>query len=164
MTLYDPRQCELGEGPFWHPERQQFFWFDIVNARLMSRSGSNALEWQFEDMVSAAGWTGHDTLLIASERRLLEFNVTTAAIETVALLEDDNPTTRSNDGRADPHGGFWIGTMGKNAEQDAGAIYRYYRGELRTLFPTITIPNSICFAPDGSHGFFADSTSGRIMK
>jgi hypothetical protein len=41
--------------------------------------------------------------------------------------------TRSNDGRADPFGGFWIGTMGKNAEAGAGALYRYYRGEVVEL-------------------------------
>jgi sugar lactone lactonase YvrE len=51
----------------------------------------------------------------------------------LAPLEADNAATRSNDGRADPFGGFWIGTMGKNAEAGAGALYRYYRGEVVKL-------------------------------
>ena len=58
------------------------------------------------------------------------------------MLEADRPGTRSNDGRADPHGGFWIGTMSKTAAEGEGAIYRYYRGEVRRLHPGITIPNS----------------------
>ncbi len=32
MTVYvfDDRPCKLGEGPFWHPERDLLFWFDIA--------------------------------------------------------------------------------------------------------------------------------------
>lgn len=162
-TLYDDRRCELGEGPLWHPERQQLFWFDILGRRLLTRDDTGPREWRFDEIVSAAGWTGRDTLLIASETRLFEFNLETGASGTVCPLEAENPQTRSNDGRADPHGGFWIGTMGKAAEKRAGAIYRYHRGELRLLFARITIPNSICFAPDGSRAYFADTLSRGIM-
>ena len=41
--------------------------------------------------------------------------------------------------------------MGVFAEADAGAIYRYYKGELRKLFAPITISNAISFSPDGLH-------------
>ena len=34
MMIHDNRQCQLGEGAFWHPERRQFFWFDILGKRL----------------------------------------------------------------------------------------------------------------------------------
>ena len=79
-------------------------------------------------------------------------------------LEADNRVTRSNDGRADPWGGFWIGTMGKGAEPGAGAIYRFYRGEIKTLYPGITIPNAICFSPDKSTAYWADTKVGKLMK
>ena len=77
--------------------------------------------------------------------------------------EADRPETRSNDGRTDPMGGFWIGTMGKAAEPQAGAIYRLYRGELRTLYDAVSIPNAICFSPDGRRGYWADTPTGIIM-
>ena len=70
--------------------------------------------------------------MIAHETSLLLFNLNSRESEKIVDLEADDPITRSNDGRADPWGGFWIGTMGKKLEKDAGAIYRYYRGELRT--------------------------------
>ncbi|WP_417686760.1 SMP-30/gluconolactonase/LRE family protein [Roseibium sp.] len=155
--IYDNRRCQLGEGPLWHPLRKQLFWFDIIGMKLLSRVGDQELEWQFEEHVSAAGWIDTDRLLIASESRLFEFDVTTGAQRKICDLEADNPATRSNDGRADPRGGFWIGTMGKEAEQGAGSIYRYYKGELRQLFPDITISNAICFAPDGKTAYFADT-------
>jgi 2-dehydro-3-deoxyphosphogalactonate aldolase len=46
--------------------------------------------------------------------------LTTGSLETLCALEAENPLTRSNDGRADPQGGFWIGTMGKNAQPQRG--------------------------------------------
>ena len=90
--------------------------------------------WQFDEHVSAAGWIDHDRLLIASETRLFSFNLATQAQQTVVALEAKDPRTRSNDGRADPWGGFWIGTMGKQAEAGLGGIYRYYQGTLRPLY------------------------------
>jgi sugar lactone lactonase YvrE len=162
--LFDDRQCTLGEGPLWHPERQQLFWFDILNRQLLSRDNGSPRCWQFDEYVSAAGWVSRSELLIASQSKLFLFDLETESARTLCGLESDNPVTRSNDGRADPQGGFWIGTMGINAEPGAGAIYRYYKGELRKLFGGITISNAICFAPDGNTACFSDTATQTIQK
>lgn len=162
--VFDSRICALGEGPLWHPQRKQLFWFDILGMRLLTRFGTDALEWQFDEHVSAAGWVDDQTLLMASETGLFAFDIGTGARDLVVSLEADNPKTRSNDGRADPMGGFWIGTMGKSAEPKAGAIYRYYRGELRRLFRDISISNAICFAPSGDLAYFTDTPCQKIMS
>ena len=52
--IFDSRPCELGEGPLWHPVREQLFWFDILNNRLLSRDDTGPLEWRFAERVSAA--------------------------------------------------------------------------------------------------------------
>lgn len=163
MTIYDERPCGLGEGPLWHPERKQLFWFDIVAQKLLSRDASGPLEWHFDECVSAAGWIDDNRLFVASETQLFTFDVETGARERVVSLDADNPKTRSNDGRADPMGGFWIGTMGKKFEEGIAAIYRYYRGELRCLVPGISVANSICFAPDGRTAYYTDTPTRRIM-
>lgn len=164
MTTFDDRICTLGEGPLWHPERAQLFWFDILGNRLLSRTADGPMEWQFDENVSAAGWVDRDRLLIASETCLSVFDLASGARDKLVDLEADNPVTRSNDGRADPFGGFWIGTMGKNAEDKAGAIYRYYRGEVVRLYSDVTIPNAICFAPDGRTAYYTDTTQHVVMR
>ncbi|MBJ2149532.1 SMP-30/gluconolactonase/LRE family protein [Paracoccus sp. IB05] len=153
MIQFDTRICELGEGAFWHPERKQFFWFDILNRRLLT----SGRDWRFDRMVSAAAWIDADRLLIASETGLLTLDLETGAIADLIAVEADRPDTRSNDGRADRQGGFWFGTMGKRAETGAGSIYRFYRGQVTRLFADISIPNAICFAPDGRLAYFADT-------
>lgn len=162
--VFDPRPCQLGEGPLWHPERGQLFWFDITGNRLLTREADATRDWRFPGNVSAAGWTGRDTLLVASETGLHHLDLATGKTDDLAPLEADEPRTRSNDGRADPQGGFWIGTMGKNAEPGLGAIWRYYRGEIRRLFAPVTIPNAIAFAPDGETASFADTATGQVMR
>ncbi len=162
--VFDDRRCELGEGPLWHPECEQLFWFDILGNRLMTRNADGPQEWRFAERVSAAGWVDNHRLLIASETALFRFDLTSGARHDLCLLEAERPDTRSNDGRADPQGGFWIGTMGKAAEHAAGAIYRWYRGELRQLYPGVSIPNSISFTPDGKTAYFSDSATRRVMR
>lgn len=162
--VFDDRVCALGEGALWHPEREQLFWFDILGQRLLSRTADIPLSWEFEEMVSAAGWIDHDTLMVAGASALWTLNVETGAQAKVVPLEADIPANRSNDGRADPVGGFWIGTMGREAQAGAGAIYRYFRGELRQIYRDLTIPNSICFSPDGVTAYFSDTDQGAIWK
>ena len=64
--IFDATQCQLGEGPLWHPTRAQLFWFDITAGKLLSRDADGPRTWSFDTEVSAAGWVDHDTLLIAS--------------------------------------------------------------------------------------------------
>lgn len=163
-NIFDDRSCELGEGPLWHPERQQLFWFDILNKTMLTRENGTQNSVQFDEYVSAAGWITRDELLMASATQLFVFDLVAQTSRKVCDLEADNGITRSNDGRADPQGGFWIGTMGVNAEPGAGSIYRYYRGELRKLFGGITISNAICFTPDGQFAYFADTEKQTIWK
>jgi sugar lactone lactonase YvrE len=165
--IFDARACELGEGPLWHPIREQLFWFDILHGTLHSQAEGKAQSWSFPEMVSAAGWISRDEMIIASETALFRFNLETGERGHLVDLEADDPKTRSNDGRADPQGGFWIGTMGKAegpGTPACGAIYRYYRGELRRLFAPIAIPNAISFPPGGKFACFTDTTTCRVLR
>ncbi|WP_142846341.1 SMP-30/gluconolactonase/LRE family protein [Telmatospirillum sp. J64-1] len=164
VEVFDHRVCILGEGALWHPQRNQLFWFDILGRRLLTRDGQGVPHaWDFAEHVSAAGWVDPDRLLVASESALLLFDLREGSSEIVAALEADRPHTRSNDGRADPWGGFWIGTMGKSAEPGEGALYRWYKGRLRRLRAGLTIPNAISFSPDG-HVYFADTATGSLYR
>lgn len=162
--IHDPRVCALGEGPLWHPLREQLFWFDILGKRLLTVDAGTPTHWQFDENVSAAGWIDKDTLLIASETALLRFDIEKGTHQRIVPLDANNPATRSNDGRADAWGGFWIGTMGKQTEPDAGAIYRFYKGEIRQLYAPVSVANSICFAPDRGPAYYTDTRTRRIMR
>jgi len=165
-NVFDLRVCQLGEGPLWHPVQQRWYWFDILQNRLLAKDTQGDYSWQFDEMVSAAGWIDESHLLIASETGLYTLNTLSQNATKLLLveLESNNHLTRSNDGRTDPWGGFWIGTMGKQAELGLGSIYRYYQGEMRQLVTGITISNAICFAHDKTCAYYTDTPSQQIMR
>ena len=156
--------CDLGEGPLWHPKLEALFWFDINAFKMYCWKDSELKAWNFSEPVSAAGWIDKENLIIASASSLIKQSLTSDKRTVLVDLEADLPHTRSNDGRADPWGGFWIGTMGLNAEKEAGSIYRFYKGKLEQLHQELTIPNSICFSPDKKFVYFADTRQEKIWR
>lgn len=163
--IFDDTQCRLGEGVLWHSDRNALIWFDILSKRMYCKPlGGARQHWQFDDHVSAAGIVDRDHVIVASSRALSLVGLADGSRQLLVPLEADNPLTRSNDGRADPQGGFWIGSMGLEGQAGAGSIWRFYKGELRRLFEDITITNATCFTPEGDLAHFADTDLGMIWQ
>ncbi|MBU1307251.1 MAG: SMP-30/gluconolactonase/LRE family protein, partial [Alphaproteobacteria bacterium] len=136
-------QCALGEGPIWHPGRQQLFFFDINNETLfaVTANGEFADSWMFNETVAAAAILDDDTLVLATDTGLKQFDLQTGGMNRINEIESDNAQTRTNDSRVHPSGAFWIGTMDRGADEAAiGAVYHYRAGVLTTLKSGIAIP------------------------
>ncbi len=148
----------LGEGPLWHPGRAELFWCDIEGCRIRRLDPALGLgatiPWPRRP--SALGWIGPDALLVADEAGLQRLDLRSLAVESLAAFPPGTGL-RSNDGRTDPWGGFWIGTMHPEAREGAGALWRWTAKEgLRRLRDGVTVPNACAFA-GRDRAFFADS-------
>ena len=115
-------------------------------------------------MASALARIDAERQLIVAEDGLYVRDIADGRMTLFCPLEADNPATRSNDARVHPSGTFWIGTMGRKAEKGAGAIYALHRGKISPLFPGISIPNAICFSPDGAIGYFTDTARAVLYR
>lgn len=157
---------ELGEGPLWHDERGELFWCSILAGELNAcdAAGNNHRVWAFGEPVSAAAIVDRHTLLVAAASGLKRFDIDSGASEAVCSFVEAGTPIRSNDGRAGPDGAFWIGTMGRRAESEAGSLYRFAGGVLAEKRRGMTIPNAICFSPEGDWAYFSDSPSRSIMR
>lgn len=166
VTVWSPEPLTLGEGPLAHGERGSLVWFDILGRTLHEKrfDGGPTRTHRLPVMASAAAVVDRRRVLLATETDLRLFDLDDGTSGTVAPLEADNPGTRSNDARVHPCGAFWIGTMGRGAEPERGAIRWFRGGEMRLLFPRVTIPNAICFAPDGRAAYFADTGRATIWR
>ncbi len=164
VKVFDTTRCTLGEGTLWHPKRQELIWFDILGKKMFRKGAGETLVTDLDEVCSAAFWVDASRVVVATQTALVLRNLDTGEVQQLTELEADNKVTRSNDGRADPWGGLWIGTMGFGAEHGAGSFYRYYKGELRQIFPNITIPNSTCFASDRSLAYFSDTARGKLFS
>lgn len=158
--------CELGEGPHYDGARDTAWWFDILGRQLIEhRFGDGETRIHaLPRMASVVAKIDAARQLLAMDDGLYLRRVDGGELSLLAPLEADNPATRSNDGRVHPSGRLWIGTMGRRAEREAGAIYWFDGNETRRLYDRISIPNSICFSPDGALGYFTDTPAGRIWR
>ncbi|MFN2410973.1 MAG: SMP-30/gluconolactonase/LRE family protein [Halomonas sp.] len=159
-------RCELGEGPQWDAESGRLYWCDILDKRLHWLSPENGEygHYPLEQMVSLATPLSDGRLMLVGEQSLSLLNPATQRLEHFADFEADNPVTRSNDARVDRHGSLWLSTMGKTAEPEAGSLYRLHHGELTRLRSGLTIPNAICFSPQGDAAYFTDTSTGIVMR
>jgi sugar lactone lactonase YvrE len=165
-SILSEERCHLGEGPTYDAATDTAWWFDILEGRLFeARLASGRIKIHaLGRMASALARIDAGRQLIAAEDGFYVRTVADGAMVLYRPLEADNRLTRSNDGRVHPSGTFWIGTMGRKAESRAGAIYALRRGEIQRLFPGITIPNAICFSPDGATGYFADTRENTLYR
>lgn len=158
--------CVLGEGPTYDPHTGTAWWFDILGRKLLEYGlASDALQvHDLPVMASVLVRVDDDRQVIVTETGLHLRHRSSGELELITPIEAHNGITRSNDGRVHPCGALWFGTMGKSAEKHAGAIYHVARGKVTTLFPDITIPNAICFSPDGAIAYFTDTMAGKLMR
>lgn len=156
---------ELGEGPTFDPATGTAWWFNIKGRELHElhlESGRKTLH-VLPFMGSVLAVIDPLRQLIASDRGLFIRDTKTGELTAYAALES-NPNNRSNDGRVHPSGSLWVSTMGRKAEKEAGAIYHVAKGVVTRLYGGVSIPNGICFSPDGSIGYFVDSAINHIMR
>ncbi len=166
VSILPDTRCHLGEGPAYDAATNTAWWFDILEMGLyeMHLADGAVRRYSLPVMASALAFIDDVRQLVAADDGLYVRTLAGGRLTPVAPLEADNPATRSNDGRVHPSGTFWIGTMGRNAEPGAGAIYAFRGGELTRLFAGVTIPNAICFSPDGATGYFADTRTNVLCR
>ena len=184
-TVFNSTQNRLGESPLWHPLLNTLFWVDIDKKTLFSKKVDNTskktlntlstniknIESQtlpiinqvtMPDTVTAIAWLDVDYLVLGTNTGIYRYHIISNTRELIIELESDLPHTRSNDGRADPWGGFWLSTMHVNAKKGQGKIYRYYKQQLECVVTRLTIPNGLCFDKSRLRAYYSDSLTSCV--
>lgn len=157
--------CELGEGPSYDQATGTLYWFNIVHGQLLEHGRSGVTKaHDLGQMASALAIVDDKRQLVFTETGLQLRDTETGKLTLHTPVEAENKSTRSNDARVHPSGAFWLGTMSKTHEKKAGAIYWFFKGELRKLYDGITIPNSIAFSEDGTVAYYVDSGEKLLMR
>jgi len=152
----------LGEGVTWDAATQTLLWLDIDGKKLhsLAQDGNHAVT-DLENktsvvvpsrngaMVSVAGLS--IGLLESSGRQISELTVLPADGDGLA-----------NDGRCDPTGCLWVGTVDRSGLNRGGLFRVSHSGEITRMRHGMALSNGIDWSPDGSRCYHADSMSRRI--
>jgi sugar lactone lactonase YvrE len=105
--------CLLGEGPVWDDRAKTICWVDILNGNIhefCTVSGKHRI-LRVKDMVGAVALCTNGVFLAALKRGLAFIDRTSGAVKQLPHPEAHLPENRFNDGKCDPAGRFWVGTM-----------------------------------------------------
>ncbi len=160
--IYDGK-CELAEGPVWHDDA--LWWVSITSGelnRLDVVSGINQSR-ALGDLLSVAVPCRDGRWVVGRRRELGLLDWQSGAFERIAVVEEDKPENRFNDGKCDPVGRFWAGTMNLNANPSAGSLYCVARDKtVRQVLSDVTISNGLGWSPDGARFYYIDTATQRI--
>ncbi len=164
-TLAVDRRATLGEGPIWDDARQRLLWVDLTSCQLHAyHPGDGVSEIkQFSEPVCAVAPLEDGALLVAFAKRIARVDWNTQKVETVCVVEPDKPGNRCNDGKRDPAGRFWIGTMSQSGkEPGVGVLYRLDNGILSKVLDNLTIANGMGWTADRRTMFYIDSPTREV--
>lgn len=160
----------LGEGVLWNESQQNVWWTDILESRLYQYDYvKRTLKCHaLPERLASFGFTEKDGLLIcAFASGFALYEPESKKVEWLAQPERALSGNRFNDGRVDRQGRFWAGTMVEQKSDAAGvkgSLYCLAGRECRKILSGINISNSLCWSPDSSRFYFADSTTHTIQE
>ena len=153
----------LGEGPLWDDRRGVLFFVDIEGKKLhcVTMDGADS-SWDMPSRIGTVGLTQSGRLVVALEDGLYLFDPDSAALELFAALEADRPEVRGNDGKPDPAGFMWQGTMPMTPDK-VGGLYRVRPdGTAECVIDGLKCANGMGWSPDHKTMYFIDTPSRAV--
>ena len=116
-------KASLGEGPIWDPSEERLYWVDIVKCELHGydpETGKDTAD-QVGQSVGCVVPRNAGGVMLALKHAFAAFDPATSNIGKTVYAPNEPASNRFNDGKCDPAGRFWAGTIGKAG---SGKLYR----------------------------------------
>lgn len=164
-----PVRALLGEGPLWDRRIKRLLFLDIKDERLFvfDPASGSCQAYTVPGMVSALAPARGGGYVCALRSGFARLALDEDCVEISAMIdpERDRPGNRFNDGKPDPAGGFWAGSM-DDAEKDAdaGSWWRLKPdGKSEKLDGGYHVTNGPAFDPANGRVFLTDSARRTIF-
>jgi sugar lactone lactonase YvrE len=162
--------CELGENALWDHRVACLWWTDILQQRLFRWWFHNQQldTYELEESLCSFGLTLDPNLLIcAFAKGFSLYSPTLNKCVWSLPVKECSKDVRMNDGRVDPNGRFWSGSMVLNSEdgEKRGKLYRLdSENQYSEVLSDIQISNGLCWSCDGEFMYFTDSPTEEIRR
>jgi sugar lactone lactonase YvrE len=158
--------AELGEGAFWHAPAQRLYWVDITGKTVFvydPATGKNRAIPVGSDVGTIVPRKSGGAI-IALKDGFASLNLETGAVKMLAKVEADLPNNRFNDGKCDPAGRFWAGSMAYDFAKGAGSLYCMdTKHNIRKVISHVTISNGLAWTEDQKIFYYIDSGASCIV-
>jgi sugar lactone lactonase YvrE len=177
----------LGEGPHWDAATGQLYFVDLLGKGIhrydpVTKKDARldvAAKGEGQDattlIVPVAGTTNKFVIGLGRSLRVLQWDGKSGVengsnLKTLHVVADGNEGGRFNDGKCDPKGRLWAGTMGYYKSGDIGSLqlkkWILYKlendGKISKHEDKIDISNGLCWSNDNKIMYYVDSFTYRI--
>ena len=154
----------LGESPVWHPRERALYYCDIPG-RVLQRFDTASGElrhWAFDTELASFAPRLNGTLLLAMRDGLWHFDPMSGERARAAAPPYDPATERFNDGKCDPQGRFWVGTIYEPRKPALASLHSFWRGTLTRRVDGLTVANGLAWSPNGRTMHWSDTTAHTV--
>lgn len=159
-----PDTSELGESPFWHPHEQTLYWLDIPGRKILRANVfmGTVETWPMPSEPGCMAPAASGGLVIALRDGVYRARDWGGVLSLIQKFDHDTATTRFNDGKADPLGRFWAGTIFEPRTSPEAALFsvdcRHDRVPLvQRQAGDATTANGLAWSPDSTTVYWADT-------
>jgi sugar lactone lactonase YvrE len=149
----------LGETPLWHPAERVLYWIDLFKPAIhcLDTATGTLRSWTPPEKLGSFALREGGGFLLAGRSGLSIYDATNDTMSRLANPEADDRVNLLNDGRCDRMGRFWVGSMNRLQQHPSGRLHCLEGCELRTVADGLWLPNSLCWSPDATRMYLADS-------
>jgi sugar lactone lactonase YvrE len=159
-------RAELGEGPVWDAASGTLWWVDLFAGLVHSYRPDSGITGSVEvgEIIGCVVPRQSGGLLAATVSGIYHLDPASGARTRVSAIEADRPETHFNDGKVDPAGRFWFGSIAIDRTSDV-------LGDLYSLEPDLTVThrlrgvdntNGMDWSPDGRTMYYIDSLTRQV--
>jgi sugar lactone lactonase YvrE len=159
-------QSSLGEGAVWNYRTGELIWVNITDKILnFYNPVMNFNKELFTgEMIGTVVPAESGKVIVALENGFYQIDPATGNKTFIADPEEDKPDNRFNDGKSDPAGRFWAGTMHKQGKSGEGALYRLDPdGSVHKMVDNVSTSNGIVWSADHSKMYYIDTPTRKVM-
>lgn len=164
-TLDYESSALLGEGAFWNHQNNTLLWIDIEGKQLNIYNPITR-ENEFIEAPLRIGTVvpiDETNVLVALEDGVYKLDLSSKDFNVFTDMTDVLSEARLNDGKCDPKGRFWVGSMHwKQLKNKAKLFMINHQGELKVKIDEVTISNGIVWTSDKRTMYYIDTPTSSI--
>ena len=165
LELIVDTRAVVGEGPIWDSKTNVLYWLDIINGEVHIYDPAVGQDTVHEigQMVGTIVPCKRGGVMLALKDGFATYDLKTKKMEMIVDPEEDKPTNRFNDGKCDPAGRFWAGTLSLKDEMNVCGLYRLDPDlSVHKMLDSVSISNGIVWSLDAKIMYYIDTPTRKL--
>jgi sugar lactone lactonase YvrE len=166
VKLIVDQKAILGEGPCWDDTNKCLYWVDIMGKKLHIHSPETNTNQEIDvgQYIGTVAVREKGGLIVALQNGFYFLDIESEALTPISDPESHLPKNRFNDGKCDPAGRFWAGTMELHITGPNASLYRLETNlQVDKVLDNVTISNGMAWSSDFKTMYYIDTPTQQVF-